>query len=167
MLEHLDHLLRERVKQFTRQWSEIEDYALLVSVCKGQLKMFHDATQRDSKATTRRLDHWRKRLRDLMMTIPPEVIVCDSSSSDEDAETETQNEDAETETTNEDTETGTEQPYSYQPATVGTKNMEAARYGRQIHAMQWVHRRPHLGLPSSIRMLPSGQTFSHLPQEIQ
>ena len=61
-----------------------------------------------------------------MMTIPPEVIVCDRSSSDEDeAETETQNEDAETETTNEDTETGTEQPYSYQPATIGTKNMEA------------------------------------------
>lgn len=146
-LEHPDNLLRERVKLFTRQWSQIEDYALLVCVCKGQMKTFHDATQRDSKATTRRLDHWRKRLRDLMMTIPPEVIVCDRSSSDEDeAETETQNEDAETETTNEDTETGTEQPYSYQPATIGTKNMEAARYGRQIHAMQRDRRKSSMAL---------------------
>ena len=155
MLEQPDRLLRETAKHFTRQWSLIEDYALLLSVCKGQLKTFHDATQRDSKATTRRLDHWRKRLRDLMMTITPEVIVCDSSSSDEDAETETQNEDAETETqnedaetetTNEDTETGTEQPYSYQPATVGTKNMEAARYGRQIHAMQRDRRKSSMAL---------------------
>ena len=64
MLEQPDRLLREKAKHFTRQWSQIEDYALLLSVCKGQLKTFHDATQRDSKATTRRLDHWRKRLRD-------------------------------------------------------------------------------------------------------
>ena len=37
----------------------------------------------------------------------------------------------------------------------------------QMQAMQWVHRPPQTGLPCSRRMLPKGQSRSHLPQEMQ
>ena len=147
--EDLDKLLREKPKYFSRNWTQIEDYVLFVSIVKDRMKAFHKASGRDSKATNRRLDHWRKKLQDLMMTIPLEVIVC----TDEDTEMEEQ--DTEMEEQDTQAKEHCQEPHSYQPSTIGTRNMEAARYGKQVRALQKEKRKNTLALCRMAKTLHS------------
>ena len=72
--EDLCHLLHSQYREFRRQWTAIEDYALFTSLLKRNLKLFHQVTGRDGRATTRRLDYWRRVLKLTMLDVPDIIV---------------------------------------------------------------------------------------------
>ena len=109
----LDRLLVEHQRDFTLRWTPVKDYVLLVSVIQDKLDKFHSSTNRNKKATTRRLTQLHDRM-PLLISPPPDLVVSERCLA----------------------EVEEEQADPLPAPTIGMKNMAAAVFGKQIHELK-------------------------------